>query len=55
MEKPPLGLKPEYIWISEKIDQRIEEIKKAMHRFMVIKKPIPKKWINEYYRLRDIE
>ena len=50
MKKPPLGLKPEYIWIAE----RIEEIKKSMHRYMVVKKSIPKKWMDKYYRLKDI-
>ena len=45
-EKPPLGLQPEYVWN----EQRIQEIKMAIHRYMMAGKSIPNEWIEEYNR-----
>ena len=47
MEKPPLGLIPRYIHR----EQRVDDIKSAILRFMERNYPIPKKWIKEYNEL----
>lgn len=48
-EKPPLGLMPEIIWL----EQRIDEVHKAILRYTNINKRVPQEWIEERYRLRD--
>lgn len=47
-KKPPLGLTPHFIWI----EQRIEDIIKAMDRYREADKEIPKKW---YFELAHLE
>lgn len=41
--KPPQGLRPRYIWVSE----RIIEINEAIKRYETAKKPIPRAWLIE--------
>ena len=47
MDKPPIGLTPQYIWKS----QRIEDILSAMERYSEVKKPIPIEWVKELKQL----
>lgn len=46
--KPPLGLKPRYIHD----EQRVDDICRAMIRYMNNKQPIPIEWLEEYNELR---
>jgi len=41
--KPPLGLKPKQIHE----EQRVAEILKAIYRYKISKKSVPKEWIDE--------
>lgn len=41
--KPPIGLKPYYVWRSE----RIGEIVSAMERYAAASVPIPLSWVKE--------
>jgi len=47
-KKPPFGLIPHYIWI----EQRIEDIIKAIDRYREVNKEIPKEW---YFELTQLE
>ncbi len=47
VEKPPLGLKPFYIHLAE----RICEIAHAMNRYASVGKPIPNEWLREFQTL----
>lgn len=48
VEKPPLGLRPRWIVV----EQRINEIKQALHNYLDTPKyPIPHEWIEEYNQL----
>lgn len=47
-QKSPVGIKPHLIWI----DQRIDEIIKAMDRYREARKEIPKEW---YFELAHLE
>lgn len=43
IEKPPLGLKPKYIWV----EHRTAEIQAAVSRFLEVRSEIPLDWIEE--------
>ena len=47
VEKPPLGLTPRYMWISE----RKSDIIRAMDRYSSAGKVIPREWIEELANL----
>ncbi len=47
MNKPPLGLRPQYVYIQE----RINEILSAMERYTKANMCIPLKWIEELTEL----
>lgn len=47
-KRPPFGITPRFIWI----EQRIDEIIKAMDRYREAKKEIPKDW---YFELAQLE
>jgi hypothetical protein len=47
-KKPPLVITPHFIWI----EQRIDEIIKAMDRYREAKKEIPKEWYMELSHLQ---
>lgn len=55
-ERPPLGLRPKYIWVLE----RVKEIQEALLRYHEEGKGYPDEWIVElvehtrYLRSRDI-
>lgn len=42
-KRPPLGVMPKFIWI----EHRIEELKKAIYRYLEADKPVPKEWYEE--------
>lgn len=44
--KPPIGLTPKWLWI----EQRRNEIVKAMGRYKEAGLPIPKKWTKELHQ-----
>lgn len=44
MEKPPIGLKPRNIFLTE----RIQDIKEAIVRYLNANQPVPQEWIIEY-------
>lgn len=44
IEKPPIGLRPKYI----ADEQRHNEVKEAIHRYINNNRPIPAEWIEEY-------
>lgn len=44
MERIPIGIEPKNIWIS----RRINELKEAIKRYAESFIPIPIEWINEY-------
>ncbi len=46
VEKPPLGLRPEFIVL----EHRQKEIQEAVIRYLEAGKEIPKEWVAEYYR-----
>jgi len=46
-EKPPLGLIPKFVYQ----EQRIIDITKAIERYTVAKKTVPREWIEEYNEL----
>lgn len=48
-QKPPLGLRPEYVYKLERID----EITAAMNRYILAKKDIPYYWVEEYLSIFD--
>jgi len=48
-ERPPLGLKPRYIHV----EQRITEIREAIQRYIDANKAVPISWIAEEYELRE--
>ena len=43
-ERPPLGLMPKYIWQ----EQRLQDIKEAITRYVSAGKEIPNEWLDEY-------
>jgi len=45
-EKPPIGLRPEHIWI----DARVDEIRQAIARYIETGRPIPHEWLDELAR-----
>jgi transposase len=47
LEKPPLGLRPNFIWMEE----RLTEILEATNRYVEAKKDIPFEWIKEYIEI----
>lgn len=51
----PLGLVPDYIWKEQIIDihalERIDDIRKAVYRFMDARIEVPANWITEYNEL----
>lgn len=47
MKKPPLGLVPKFI----RQEQRIEEIKSAIRRYLIAEYCIPSEWVSEYNEL----
>lgn len=47
LEKPPLGLRPSFIWMEE----RLTEILEAAHRYVESKKDIPYEWMKEYIEI----
>ncbi|MFP4976363.1 hypothetical protein ACE6ED_13250 [Paenibacillus sp. CN-4] len=47
MNKPPIGLRPRYIWE----DLRIKEIEEAMQRYGEAGYVIPREWLEERYEL----
>lgn len=49
MKKPPIGLRPEIIWI----EGRAEEIRDAISRYVEAEIDIPWKWIEELTRLES--
>lgn len=49
IKKPPLGLTPKYIWD----EQRFDEIRKAIERYMDDLYPVPLEWIEEYNALAE--
>lgn len=51
IKKPPIGLKPKYIWECE----RKLEIFEAMRRYSDAQMPIPIEWIEELKNLLGIE
>ena len=51
IKKPPIGLKPRYIWECE----RKLEIFEAMRRYSEAQMPIPIEWIEELKNLLGIE
>jgi len=42
-ERPPIGLRPRFIWL----EQRLQEIKDACDRYINAQKPIPREWLDE--------
>ena len=51
INKPPLGIMPEYIW---KEKRRIE-LQKAIIRYLYVVKKVPEEWIREYNELVEYE
>ena len=49
-KKPPLGLIPRNIWLSK----RLFDIKEAIKRYLDADYPIPDKWIEEYNELVEL-
>jgi len=54
-KKPPLGLIPKNIWFEDIQDkhaqERIQEVKEAMLRYMCDNMAIPEDWYDEYNEL----
>jgi hypothetical protein len=50
-DKPPLGLRPEYIWKERCKSNRIQEIVEAMERYRKVEYDIPEKWQKELFKL----
>lgn len=46
-EKPPIGIKPRFIHD----EQRFEELRQCIHRYLSAGLPINKDWIEEYNEL----
>jgi len=49
-KKPPLGIPPKEIWVME----RLENIKRAISKYIENGKIIPEKWIDEYNELSEM-
>lgn len=47
IEKPPLGVKPKYIWELFVLSERKEELERAIKDRIGTKWDIPKEWIEE--------
>ncbi len=55
-KKPPLGVRPSYVYILQCKEQRIIELQQAICRFIKANRPIPDVIINEYNVLtNDLE
>ena len=50
MNKPPLGLVPEYVYNIQSNTERMDRIIDAMKRYSKADKPIPVEWIDELER-----
>ena len=48
--KPPLGLKPEDLWIHERLSDSVA----AMDRYNYAGEEIPSEWFTELYKLLNI-
>ena len=48
-EKPPVGVKPSFVWIKE----RIEDLESAIERYKKAGFNVPEKWTNELYCLKE--
>ena len=46
-KKPPLGLKPHYVWLTERIDEIVD----AINRYLEARVKVPDEWINEFNEL----
>jgi hypothetical protein len=49
--RPPLGIKPHYIWI----DERVHEVASAIARYSETKTPVPNEWYEELADLLKLE
>ena len=49
LEKPPLGLIPDFIWK----EKRLGDIKDAIKRYTEAKMPVPLKWVAEQYEIEQ--
>jgi hypothetical protein len=49
-KRPPTGTPPSFLYI----DDRLEELKTAVNRYMTEEQGIPQKWIEEYHLLLQI-
>lgn len=47
VEKPPLGIEPNYIWV----ERRKMDLKEAIKRYADAEMEIPSEWLEEYARL----
>lgn len=50
IEKPPIGLVPEFIFETQKERDRLIEITEAMERYSLAGKPVPIEWVKELSR-----
>lgn len=50
-KKPPLGVRPRFVFESECAGLRIMELKAALSRFLVANRPLPISFIKEYNEL----
>lgn len=53
-EKPPLGVKPRFVWEEECRQQRIVDLRNAMNRFIKAKRDIPYLWVVELDELERL-
>jgi hypothetical protein len=49
MNRPPLGVMPEKIWKSK----RMQDLYDAILRYMQAGYPIPEEWVKEYNKLHE--
>lgn len=47
MNKPPIGIKPRFVWL----DDRKIEIKEAIRRYLNTDLKIPLEWVKEYNQI----
>lgn len=50
-EKPPIGLRPEYIWKMQCKVDRLQEISNAMARYESVNITVPEEWKDELRKL----
>jgi hypothetical protein len=48
MNKPPLGIKPKFVWEA----QRAEDIKQAIYRYLSEGMIVPVEWLVEYNEIQ---